>query len=378
MKDNARDGWCHRALVGLFAIACLVGGELAAQSVQENPSLEIRAVVGNTIIENRMPGMIAAIADANGLMAIGAAGFRKAGDTTVLTTNDLVHIGSCAKAMTSTMLATLVAEGALRWESKLIEIIPELKGAIHPEYNDVTLWELVSHRAQFPENAPSWWDHLDLDLKERRVALVKDSLKDSPTIDPGRYFYSNLGYVAAGCMAEAVTGMTWEELMQARIFGPLEMTTAGFGPPGTPDTVDQPWGHAKRDGGWEPTQIDNPEALGPAGRVHCSIADWAKFASLQLQTGDTAILSRRHLDTLIQNTGDYAAGWVVADRVWAEGKALAHSGSNTMWFSTIWIAPKINRAFFVATNSSDADSARICDELVGKLIAINRDFVVGL
>lgn len=366
-------GWVLGLIVGASIFGVLRAPCAWGQSTRENPqSQEIRAVVTQTIVDHTMPGMIAAIADSNGVIAIGAAGFRKAGDAVELSEDDVIHIGSCSKAMTSTMLATLVSDGTLRWESLLVDVIPELKGQIHRDYESATLWQLVTHRARFPENAPSWWAHADLEVKARRIALLKDSLQEVPTVGKGAYQYSNLGYVAAGCMAEAATGETWESLIQARLFDPLGMTTAGFGPPGTPETVDQPWGHSKQDGSWAPSQLDNPEALGPAGRVHCSLADWAKFAALQLGNAETPILSREQLKNLVENTGEYAAGWVVVDREWAQGKALAHSGSNTMWFSTVWVAPKLDRIYLVATNSSDASSDAICNAVIGELFKIDR------
>jgi CubicO group peptidase (beta-lactamase class C family) len=368
-----------RRFCGAAALAWLYWPEISAQGVRERPaSQEIRALVLDTIVTHTMPGMVAGIADANGLIAVGAAGFRKAGDATAITEDDSVHIGSCTKAMTSAVLAALVEDGTLRWDSKLVEVVPELKGEIHGAYETVTLWDLVTHRGRVPANARSWWAHADLDLKARRLALVKDGLKDEPTVIAGEFEYSNLGYVAAASMAEAATGETWESLIRARVFEPLGMTTAGFGPPGASGNVDQPWGHARREGGWASSQQDNPEALGPAGRVHCSMADWAKFAALQLGKDGTAILGRETLDKLIEPTGDYAAGWIVVRRDWAQGTALAHSGSNTMWYSTVWIAPELDRAYLVATNSCDEDSATICDEVIGKLIAIDRDQASGL
>ena len=59
---------------------------------------------------NKSPGLFAAIIDKEGVNAIASAGVRKQGSPELLTVNDLVHLGSCAKAMTSTMLATMVAE----------------------------------------------------------------------------------------------------------------------------------------------------------------------------------------------------------------------------------------------------------------------------
>ncbi len=54
--------------------------------------------------------------------------------------------------MTATMIATLVAEGKLHWNTKLIEAIPELGKKIHTDYHKITLWQLLTHRAGLPKN----------------------------------------------------------------------------------------------------------------------------------------------------------------------------------------------------------------------------------
>jgi CubicO group peptidase (beta-lactamase class C family) len=333
----------------------------------------IRAMLENVVMERDVPGMVAAIADSDGVIGIGAAGVRKAGTDVKMTVNDLVHIGSCTKAMTSTVLATLVEDGLLTWGSTLADVIPELTEAVHDDYHDVTLWELVTHRGRFPANAKQWWAHGGLDLRERRLELLKDRLQDAPSVKEGAYQYSNLGYVAAACMAEAVTGETWESLIRERLFEPLGMTSAGFGPPGESGETDQPWGHVKSREVWQPSQLDNAEALGPAGRVHCTLEDWARFGALQLRERDPAILNREVLDRLTTTTADYAAGWGVAEREWAGGTAFTHNGSNTMWYATIWVAPEIDRILLVAANAGGETTAKTCDHVAGKLVAIDRN-----
>ena len=69
---------------------------------------------------------------------------------------------------------------------------------------------------------------------------------------------------------------------QARLFAPLGMERAGFGPPGDAARVDQPWGHRRQGEKTVPLFFDNPSSLGPAGTVHASLEDWAKFAALHL------------------------------------------------------------------------------------------------
>ena len=334
---------------------------------------KIRQELEQVVAKEKIPGMAGAITSADGVMSIASAGVRKFGSKAKLKYDDLFHIGSCTKAMTSTVLATLVADGKLNWESTLIEVFPELKDDIHTEYHDTTLWQLVTHRSGAPANAKDWWSHGTTELKTRRVALMRDNLKEKPAVEPGKYHYSNFGYMIAGCMAERVTGETWETLIKDRLFKPLGMTSAAFGPPGGGEQSDQPWGHVKSGGDWQPKRFDNAEALGPAGRVHCTLEDWAKFIALQLPSDKPPILDRATLTKLIEPTGDYAAGWIVTERPWAKGLVLTHSGSNTMWYATVWVAPKQNRAYLVAANSCAEDSHGICDAMIGKLIAIDHD-----
>jgi len=346
-----------------------------SQSVntQTNPDLIKSQAIGMSLSElvtnGKAPGMIAAIISGDGVIAIGSAGVRKVGSEALLTCNDLVHLGSCTKAMTATMLATLVADGKLNWEMKLIEAIPELKNSINPYFQDITLWQLLTHRAGLPLNPMNWHAHSQKEIKERRLAILKDNLSSPPAIEQGEFNYSNFGYMIAACMAEKVSGLSWESLMEQRLFEPLGMSSAGFGEPDRHHSIDQPWGHSKWGGKWQPATSYDAEAIGPAGEIHCTIEDWAKFLSLQLE-GNSPILESKYLNKLIDPVGFYAGGWgIVEDRPWAKGKILTHNGSNGIWYATVVVATKIDRAYVVVTNSRDFGATEdICIEVMSKLI----------
>ena len=68
---------------------------------------------------------------------------------------------------------------------------------------------------------------------------------------------------------------------------------------------------------------------------------------------------------------DYACGWIVTRRQWAgnDGIALSHSGSNTMWYATAWLAPAKDVAFAIVTNRGDGVAYRIVDRAFAPLIA---------
>jgi len=338
----------------------------------ETKSRQIERAVEEKVGQAKLPGMVAAITSSKGVLALGSAGIRKDGSEERFAEDDVVHLGSCTKAMTSVLMATLVAEGKLSWETSLIAVLPELKDKIHPDHHTVTVWQLLTHRAGVEANAVNWWIHRKMELRARRLAILEENLKEAPVRKQGSYHYSNLGYLMAGCIAEKMTGSTWETLMQKRIFDPLGMKSAGFGPPGSAGKTNQPWGHVRTDEGWRPRQFDNAQALGPAGRVHCSVKDWAKFLATLLPGGNKLGLNRKTLNKLITPYGTYAGGWNVTKRPWGKGTVLSHSGSNTMWYALAWVAPEIDRAFLVVTNSRDEHSHPTCDQMIGKLIGINQ------
>ncbi|HYE02801.1 MAG TPA: serine hydrolase domain-containing protein [Phycisphaerales bacterium] len=335
--------------------------------------------------KHKLPALAGAIVTGRELAALGAVGVRRAGGSEPVTRDDLWHLGSDTKAMTATMLAVLVEQGTLRWDSTVGEVFKDLP--MDDGWRAVTLEQLLRNRGGAPADLDKdgLWGRLwqfKGPPREARLELVRGVLKHPPG-QVGTFVYSNAGYAIAGAMAEQVTGSAWEDLMRERLFAPLGMTSVGFGAPGTPERVDQPRGH-RRGKPVEPGPLgDNPPAIGPAGTVHCSISDWARFVALHLEGphgrgpgGGAALLkpeSFARLHAIDPGPGDpYAMGWLVTERPWAKGeggtgRVLTHAGSNTMWYCVAWVAPERDFAVLVATNQGDGRAPRACDEAAGKL-----------
>lgn len=323
-----------------------------------------------------VPAMAVIVVTNGGIKFAGAVGVRKRGTEVPVTLDDLWHLGSDGKAMTGTLIARLVERGQLRWDSTLAQIFPELAPQMNPEFQKVTLLQLLSHRAGLPAN-------LDLagysgdDVQSLRLRAVREYLAKKPESKPGSTFvYSNLGYIIAGAIVEKVTGQPWERAITDEVFKPLQMNSAGFGGTGTPGQIDQPWPHTE-DG--QPTTengpaMDNPPVMGPAGRIHCSVQDWARFVQDQLRgdRGEPALLKPESFQKLHTPPfgGDYALGWLVAQRSWGGGIVLNHGGDNTMNFANVWIAPKKNFAILVCLNQSGDTAFRASDEAVGAMIKL--------
>jgi CubicO group peptidase (beta-lactamase class C family) len=368
-------------VVALFATAWVMRAREEAAGVGVAPAF--CPVAGDAAVTGvlkpirqkfNVPAMAAAVVTGDGLKFAGAVGVRERGTKIPVGIDDLWHLGSDGKAMTSTLIARLVERGQLKWDSTLAEVFPDIAPQMNPAFQQVTLLQLLSHRAGLPANL-NLPDYLGNDTQSLRLRAVRRELAKAPQSTPGSTFaYSNVGYIIAGAVVEKITGKSWEQAVTDEVFDPLQMQSAGFGGTGTPGQIDQPWPHTA-DGQPAPSNgpaMDNPPVMGPAGRVHCSIQDWARFIQDQLRgaRGESALLKPESYQTLQTPPfgGDYALGWIVAQRGWAGGKALNHGGDNTMNFSNVWIAPARNFAILVCVNQSGDIAFKATDEAVAALI----------
>jgi len=341
------------------------------------PPKDISALLAPIVQKDNVPGMAAAVVRGGDLVALGVAGVRTRGKADKIAATDLFHLGSDTKAMTAFLCGILVDEGKLKWGQTLGETFPELKKSMHPQYQAVTLEQLLTQRSGAPGDLTKdelWaklYQHRGSPASARQL-LLQGVTSKPPEAPPGeKYIYSNAGFSIAGHMAEKVAGKSWEELMRDKIFRPLGMTSAGFGAPGTTTKNDQPRGHKEDGSPVEPgPAADNPVAIGPAGTVHCSIADWARFAAANLPSAKTKLVkpeTLQKLHTPAPGEPKYAMGWIVAEgQPWAGGPALTHAGSNTMWMAVVWLAPAKDVALLVTCNQAN-DKA--CNEAVLALIA---------
>lgn len=365
------------ALVGLAGIAGSPGRALDAP--EEVPSSVASSVEDVSWLlepirkEFDLPALAGSIVATEGTLAIGATGQRTRGANDPISIDDRWHLGSCTKAMTATLVALLVEEGRLSWETTLAEIYPR-ETAIQPAWTNVTIEHLLRHVSGLPADGTRWVSELsdgalEGPMRDRRRNVVVAALAEPPESAPGiAPRYSNAGYVIAGSMIEMRMDASWEDLMRQRLFEPLGMASAGFGPPGP---LPQPQGHKKRVPLGVGADADVPPVLGPAGTVHASLEDWGRFVFLHLAGPSTgskllpkASFARMHSPT---PGTDYAIGWGATSRDWG-GEVITASGSNLYWFARVWVAPEQGFAVLVVTNEGGDRARTGTDKAAGALI----------
>ncbi len=327
----------------------------------------------------RVPAAIAAVTDAEGVLAIEVVGTRsRAQPQSVATIDDQWHIGSCGKSITALLYARLVEAGLAAWHTPVSDLCPDV-GPIDPGWADPTVDDLLHCRAGVtPNPSPSEMRRLFkrtdpvVDQRSEAVARV---LRTAPN-NVGRFCYSNLGYIIVGAAIDRLAGMAYEDAMQHWVWGPLGIISAGLGPP--PHVI----GHRPRvqlgaiaAGRGRPaptgdrTGADNPLLFNPAGRWHLTLPDWARVQRVFLQDA-SPLLSHESINHLLADT--HSGSGRSMSMGWATGEGLgathAMQGSNTMWAATAVMDRDAQLTALVVSNDGRTRVLTTSAKLAGSLL----------
>lgn len=365
------------------ALSIPLQAEAAYTRVDSHPVANLEAGLESLRASLGVPALAAVVIQDGRISGAGAVGNRRHATDAPVTLADKWHHGSLTKSMTATVAAMAVEQGLIEWQTTLGSVFPQKAAAMAAGWAGVTLSQLLSNTAGAPGDLNSsgiWnklWDFEGLP-RDGRLLLLDEVTALPLRFSPGSsYEYSNAGFAIGGLMLETVLGKPWEQLMDEWLFVSLGMASAGFGPPATPRQLDHPLGHSGSTVNpvvWNSGRsADNPTAIGPAGTVHASIIDFARYVQAHLNgaNGETTPpldpASFSFLHTPVAANG-YAMGWFTADRTWAGGTALNHTGSNTQWFTNVWIAPEVDWACLVCMNFGGTNAFAKSDTVVGWLL----------
>ena len=353
--------------------AALTGFLALSGSAVANPNDPYRALLAKAMQGHPIPAMTVLVIRHGAITEEAFRGVRAGPGSPPVTRDDFWHIGSDTKAMTATLVARLVERGLLSWNTPLARALPHLAPSMQPGYRGITLIDMFAHRAGFKDLIDSdFYNAFYTDrrpLQAQRLAYLRMALAQPPAYRPDtQTLYSNRGALLAAYIAGQKTGTSWEALIRREVFVPLDMGSAGFGP----TSGQQNLGHEK---GTPVSGIkaDDPAVLAPAGGVHVTMDDWARFAIDQMkgEHGQGKLLKPETYRFLHTGQGGtiYGLGWGVRPELDGfKGRFLTHAGSNGFWWARIVLAPDTESGVLIAANAGSDVGADKASDVVEKAI----------
>lgn len=329
------------------------------------------AVIEQILRAARIPGAAIAVV-ANGATVIGKGyGYRDLTTRQPVTSATVYPIGSTTKAINATLLGLLVDEGRLTWDSPVQDYLPRFRLRDPIISAQVTVRDLLTMRTGLPRH--DWvWIHNPLSPAEmvERLRYLESSAGFRE-----RFQYNNLTVATAGHIAEAITGKTWEELVQQRLFGPLGMSSTGTKAPATDNVILSYHENSHRELVLTKPRTDG--GIAPAGSaIHSTIEDMARWLAFNLNQGRLAECSLIESKTLAEIHSSYIAvgadptapapgaayamGWFVD--TYNGCARLSHGGYLRDVNSDVMLFPKEGIGFVSFTNFGPPIPARLINE----------------
>ncbi|MBC9715172.1 beta-lactamase family protein [Streptomyces sp. TRM66268-LWL] len=306
------------------------------------------------------PGLAYAVVDANGPVHQRAWG--KDGRGAPVTADTPFLWGSVAKPITASAVMTLVQDGRLGLDDRVVDHLPTFRFGGREHASQVTVRHLLNQTAGLPESATfKVADCLDPDCP--RPGERVDALADvRPLGPPGvKYAYTSANYLLLAAVVESVTGRPYAEHLRESVLEPAGMKGAIADRATALDRQLAP-GHQYL---WSrPAAIaDGMDDSGAAyGYTGGDLNDLAAFAALQLRSGKTAdgrtLLTPESVRLMresasLQPGGEetgYGFGWRVGGLKAPLDKAIWHTGATPGYAGMLFLLPGQGLALVLEQN----------------------------
>ena len=354
----------HRVL----AVTCLASfGSLSsahADKIDEYITIQMRRL--------HIPGLSLAIIRDGRVTRAHGYGFANLELKAPANTDTVYEIGSNTKQFTAAAIMMLAEEGKVRLEDPITKYFPDAPEA----WRKITIRHLLSHTSGIQNHVavPHWLDvfrtNLAFETAPSRDELLRMFFKLPMEFQPGEtWAYDNTGYYLLGIIIEKVSGKSYWEFLEERIFKPLGMTATRSTDP-QPIVANRASGYEWKNDRFENRPILLPAIAFSAGSLLSTAEDMAKWdAALYTEK----LLKKSSLDQMwtpaVTNDGtdapfNYGFGWFIDS--YHGHRLVQHSGGTPGFSSLIYRFVDDKLTIIVLTNHSDM----IIDELAIDLAGI--------
>ena len=379
-------------------VSSTFGQYLSAKLPETNTSAALlahKSYIDSTVLryaeENHLPGIAYGVVMNGQLVYANYSGYANLAQKIPASAQTAFRIASMSKSFTAMAILILRDRGKLSLDDPASKYIPEMKQIkyLSTDAPAITVRDLMTHRAGFPEDNP----YGDRQLSDTDAELMQ-LMKDNPSFSnaPGlQYEYSNLGFALLGTIIKNVSGMPYQQFIDQQIFKPLGMNNTYWEYTKVPA---QQLAHGYRwiDGNWREEALLKDGSWGAMGGLITTLEDFSRYMMLHLQawpvrdgkeTGPLLRSSIREMHQLwnfntvnprLNNKNCAAAtgyGYGLGITRDCNGNIyVAHSGGLPGFGSNWMIRPNYNIGIVILSNRTYAPVSRLSLPMLDSLVSL--------
>jgi CubicO group peptidase (beta-lactamase class C family) len=324
---------------------------------------QLEKLAQKQIQEEALPGLAIAVVFQDKTVYAKGFGVRDTNTKQPIDADTVFQLASVSKSIGSTVVAALVGQGKITWDSKLSALDPAFEMFDPWVTREITIRDMYAHRSGLPEHAG---DLLE-DIGFMRPEILHRLRYQRPASSfRSHYAYTNFGITEGAVAAAKAYGLDWEKASAEKLYRPLGMTSTSSRYADFIARGNKARGHVLVDGKWTQKFKRDPDAQSPAGGVSSSVNDVAKWMRLQIANGkfdgkkivDEKALTETHHPHMLTGfnpfTGVptfYGLGWNVSYD--ERGRLrLTHSGAFALGAAThVNLVPAEQLGIVVLTNA---------------------------
>jgi CubicO group peptidase (beta-lactamase class C family) len=298
---------------------------------------KLKELAHQVVDKQLVPGLSVAIVHRDDVVLLDAFGVRQAGKPEPVTVDTVFQLASVSKPLASTVVAALVGDGKVTWDSRIRDIDPGFALFDELATATVTVRDLFAHRSGLPGNVGNDIEELGFTQGEilQRLRLAKPAYGFR-----NGYAYSNFGLTEGAVAAARFAGRGWEEAAEERLYVPLGMTATSSRYRDFVARADRASLHVPVDGTWAAFTRRNADAQSPAGGASSSARDLAQWLRLLLANGQhdgrpliaREALEQVHVPAIVRSVDSksgvpsfYGLGWAIGYH--EHGVEWSHAGA---------------------------------------------------
>ena len=345
---------------------------------------EFERLAESLVAGQKVPGLAMAIVQGGRVVSARGYGITDVNQPEVVDAHTVFRLASLSKSFASTTAAMLVADGKLRWDSRVVDFYPSLQFSEPRATMQLTVADVLSHRVGIGSNA---FDR-DLEGYAEYPTLVQKIAYTPMKCAPGEcYAYQNIAYSLIGDVVQGASGRSFDQVVARRLFKPLGMADASYGLEGIAASARWAKPHIRSRAGWtavmpKPTYY----RVAPAAGVNASISDMAQWLLAQggyrpdvLSGSLLATLHAPLIDTPGEtrgsnwrrdrlNSAGYALGWRVFDYV--GHRVVYHGGAVQGYRGVVALMPERDLGVAILWNANSAAPSGLLPTILDRAIGV--------